>query len=239
MSEISILIPSFKEYENLKFLLPQIYNSIKKNFTSHKLNVIVVDSIEYDVKTKSLCDKYGFIYINREKTDNFGDAIRTGIEYVNKNFSNSKWLIIMDSDGSHDSNIFFEFSKLINLNKFDLVIASRYIRGGSTENNLILKFLSSVVNLIYRKYFNLNIKDVSNNFRLYRFSLLKDIDLVEENFEVVEEILIKLLKNNPNLRISEIPSKFLNRKYGKSKRNLFRFSITYFKSILRLRRYIK
>jgi len=96
-----------------------------------------------------------------------------------------------------------------------------------------------VVNLIYRKYFNLTIKDVSNNFRLYRFNLLKDLDLVEKNFEIVEEILIKIVNNNPNVKIAEIPSKFLFRKYGKSKRNLFKFSLTYLRSIFRLKHYTK
>jgi len=239
MSEISILIPSFKEYENLNYLLPKISESIDNNFKPHIVNVIVIDCVELDQKTKVLCEKFGYTYINRGPTNSFGDALRSGIDYVKKNLTTSEWVIVMDSDGSHDPGLFQEFSKFINSNSIDLVIASRYVKGGSTENNFILIFLSLVVNFIYRKYFNLNVKDVSNNFRLYSFNTLRNLKLEEKNFEIVEEILIKIIKNDKNIKIVEIPSRFLIRKYGKSKRNLIAFTISYLKSLNRLKRFTK
>ncbi|MEK9774511.1 MAG: glycosyl transferase family 2, partial [Candidatus Woesearchaeota archaeon] len=71
------------------------------------------------------------------------------------------------------------------------------------------------------------------------YSCIQNINLVEKNFDIVEEILIKLVKKNKNLKIIEIPTKFSKRKFGKSKRNLVTFSLTYLKSIMRLRLHIK
>ena len=239
MSSIAIVIPSYDEFDNLQYLLPKIKNSIKENFSSHDVEVVIVDGLKKDQKTKFLCENFGFNYLNRDPSNQFGDAIRSGINFVRNSNQSNEWLIIMDSDGSHDPSLFREFNSFINNNEPDIVIASRYVQGGSTENNIVLITLSMIVNLIYKFSFNLRVNDISNNFRLYRFSYLKDIELLEQNFDIVEEILIKILKKFPDLNIIEIPSTFLKRKHGKSKRNLILFSFTYLRSIKRLRKFSK
>lgn len=239
MSNIVIIIPAFQEYENLEFLLPLISNSILENFADHSVNVIIVDSVEFNSKTKILCEENNFIYLNRKPENSFGDAIRSGFSFIIENLPTTKWVIVMDSDGSHDPSLFKNFNKFINDNSYDVVIASRYVEGGSTDNHLFLILLSKIVNIFYKYSFNLKIKDISNNYRLYRYSCIQNINLVEKNFDIVEEILIKLVKSNKNLKIIEIPTKFSKRKFGKSKRNLVTFSLTYLKSIMRLRLHIK
>ena len=145
----------------------------------------------------------------------------------------------MDADGSHNSDSFEDFRYQIDTNEPDIVIASRYVIGGETKNNAVLILLSKLVNIFYRILFKLPVKDVSNNYRLYKFDLIKDIELVEKNFDIVEEILIKIIKKQKNIKIIEIPSTFEKRKYGKSKRNLFIFAITYLYSVIRLKKFNK
>ena len=107
--------------------------------------VNLVDGKNPDQKTMALCDKYGINYINREPNNFFGDAIRTGLKKCN---ANSKWLVIMDADGSHDPDFVNNFIQKAEQNpEIGILIASRYIKGGSTENNFLLIFLSRVVNL--------------------------------------------------------------------------------------------
>lgn len=239
MNELTVIVPAFKEIDNLKVLIPKIYKNLSNHFKNFNNNLIIVDSIVPDSSTRRICNEFGSTYVNRAPNDTFGDAIRSGISYVQQNFSETKWLIIMDADGSHNPDFFKDFRYQIDRNEPDIVIASRYVTGGETQNNCVLILLSKLVNILYRIIFKLPVKDVSNNYRLYRFELLKDIDLVEKNFDIVEEILIKIIKKNKNIKIIEIPSTFEKRKFGNSKRNLFIFAITYLYSIIRLKKFSK
>src|SRR3989344_6254200 len=119
--------------------------------------------------------------------------------------------------------------------EFDVVIASRYIKGGSTKNSKISVLMSLAVNLIYSLVLNLNCKDVSNSFKLYKSKDIKNINLASNNFEIVEEILFKLKKKNKNLKIKELPFTFNERMFGKTKRNLLIFMLTYIYTLVKLR----
>ena len=58
--------------------------------------------------------------------------------------------------------------------------------------------------------------------RMYKASMLKSIPLECNNFDIVEEILIKLVLQYRNIHISEQPILFKKRIYGESKRNLLK-----------------
>ena len=208
MNNLTIIIPAYKELDNLKILIPKIYKNLSQYFKDYNNNIIIVDGIVPDSLTRRLCNEFGSTYINRAPDDTFGDAIRSGIDCVKQNFSETDWLIIMDADGSHNSDSFKDFRFQIDTNEPDIVIASRYVIGGKTKNNAVLISLSKLVNIIYRIMFKLPVKDVSNNYRLYKFDFIKDIELVEKNFDIVEEILIKIIKKKQNIKIIEIPSTF-------------------------------
>jgi dolichol-phosphate mannosyltransferase len=139
----------------------------------------------------------------------------------------------MDADGSHPP----EFIKNLwaESQDNDVVIASRYIDGGATDNNLTLVMMSLLVNRIYSLVLNLKCKDVSNSFKLYRASHLKRLHLVSNNFDIVEEILFKLKRSSPSTRILEIPFTFKKRMFGNTKRNLFLFTLSFIFTLIRLR----
>ncbi len=139
----------------------------------------------------------------------------------------------MDADGSHSP----EFVHYLYGYKddYDIVMASRYINGGSTDNNGILIFMSHVTNIIYSVVLNLNYKDISNSFKLYRTSLLKERKLKCRNFDIIEEALYKIRKSHKDLKVIEIPYSFKERMFGHTKRKLVRFVISYLVTIVRLR----
>lgn len=225
---ISIILPAYKEYDNLKILLP----NIEKELTDIDFEVLVIDTMESLDDTKELCKEYNFVkYFNRENGNNYGDAIRTGIKYSSK-----KYIIIMDADGSHPVNKIKELYNCIEKDNIDLAICSRYVEGGNSHNGVILKCMSLIVNICYRIIFSLKVKDVSNSFRIYKSDMLKSINLECNNFDIVEEILIKLSSKCKNIKIKEIPIYFNKRLYGKSKRHLIRFVFSYIFSIIKLYR---
>ena len=96
--------------------------------------------------------------------------------------------------------------------------------------------MSLIVNTCYRIVFSLKVKDVSNSFRIYKSDMLKSVNLECNNFDIVEEILIKLSSKYKNIKIKEIPIYFNKRLYGKSKRHLIRFIFSYIFSIIKLYR---
>ncbi|MBT5486872.1 MAG: glycosyltransferase, partial [Deltaproteobacteria bacterium] len=159
--------------------------------------------------------------------NSFGSALKTGIVTAQ-----GKFIIFMDSDGSHSP----EFINNLYNNKCDncVVIASRYIKGGFTDNNILLVWMSKILNIVYSRVLSLKIKDVSNNFKLYDAKLLKCLELKCDNFDIVEEILFKIVKHNINVTIIEIPYTFKKRMFSKTKRNIILFMFTFLVTLIKL-----
>lgn len=224
--DLSIIMPAYLEEENLRLLLPRI-NSVVSELTD-SFEVIVSDTKSPMDGTPQACAENNVRYINREGENTYGAAVRTGIKHAQ-----GKKIIFMDADGSHHP----EFIKKLYAQKdhSDIIIASRYIEGGHTENSAVLVLMSKIVNWGYAFVLNINCKDVSNSFKLYDAKMLKAISLKCENFDIVEEIIFKVIKNHPKLKILEIPFSFKQRMFGETKRNLPKFIITYVFTLIRLR----
>jgi dolichol-phosphate mannosyltransferase len=141
----------------------------------------------------------------------------------------------MDADGSHSPRTIPRLVEEITKNDTDIVIASRYIDGGSTDNSLVLRAMSKILNYTFALVLGLKIKDISTNFKIYKRELLLDSNLVCKNYDIVEEILLEAKKIKPNLKVLEIPDHFHERVYGESKRKLSVFIATYLATLIRLR----
>jgi dolichol-phosphate mannosyltransferase len=226
--KLSIILPSYKEAENLKIILPLIVQVIQERV---EFEICVIDSQLPMDNTKEICEGFERVrYINREGGNRYGDAIRTGISEAK-----GEYIVVMDADGSHHPKYILEMLPLLN-EGVDVVIGSRYCGGGKTENKFLLRFLSKIVNTLYSILFGLNIKDVSNSFRGYKSTIIKSLKLACNNFDIVEEILIKIIASEKGVVLREIPILFEKRKTGKSKRVFIVFAISYFKSIIKIKR---
>ncbi|MGD0279708.1 MAG: glycosyltransferase [Smithella sp.] len=224
--KVSIIIPSYLEEENLRIIIPRLVNEMQKSGDNYE--ILIVDTMCAMDSTEDICKNNNLIYLNRKKGNNYGDAVRTGIENAN-----GEYVIFMDADGSHSPEFIHDLYKY--KSDYDVVIASRYIDGGVTDNSRVLIFMSWMVNVIYSMVLNLKCKDVSNSFKLYKGESLKKLHLYCNNFDIVEEILFKLKKINGNLKIKEVPFSFKKRMFGETKRNLFLFMISYIFTLLKLR----
>ncbi|MDR2510789.1 MAG: glycosyltransferase [Spirochaetaceae bacterium] len=223
---LSIVIPAYQEAENLAELLPAVKTAAEKIGVPYE--VLVIDTIIKMDAAEEVCKANGCTYVNREHGNNYGDAVRTGADKASNEFT-----VFMDADASHNPKDIIRFYQKIE-NGYDLIIGSRYIHGGNSHNSIILKLMSYTLNLIYRLLFRIKAKDISNSFRMYRTKQLKSLKLRCDNFDIVEEILIKLSLSIPSFRLLEVPVFFEKRKYGKSKRNLLKFIFSYVKTIKRL-----
>lgn len=224
--KISIIMPCYLEEENLRFLLPRLVKELTT--IGDTFEILIIDTMQSMDNTKDVCNENKVTYIPRETGNNYGDAIRTGIKYAR-----GEYIIFMDADGSHSPEFVHNLYKY--KNAYDVIIASRYISGGSTDNNQLLILMSYITNITYSMVLNLQVKDISNSFKLYKTSCLKELTLRCKNFDIVEEILYKIKKNHHEIKVLEIPYSFKERMFGHTKRNLFFFILTYIITIIRLR----
>lgn len=225
-TSLSVVLPAYQEEENLRLLLPRIISELIAMQVAYE--ILVIDSREPLDDSRKVCDLMGARLIPRQNGDAYGDAVRTGICNAQGEF-----VVFMDADGSHSPEW---IAKLYAHREHqDVVIASRYIEHGYTENNFALIAMSRVLNFTYSAVLGIRCKDVSNSYRLYRREQLKSLRLTCNNFDIVEEVILRLSRQFKPLRILEIPFTFKQRLFGKSKRNLVLFVMTYIFTLLKLR----
>ena len=225
MLELSVVIPAYREEENLRMLLPRLKAVLDETQVSYE--ILVVDTQMPLDNTKGVCLEEQVRYVPREVNNDYADAVRTGILSAA-----GTYILFMDGDGSHTPEYVPQL--LQHRQNYDVVSASRYVSGGDTENSFYLILMSRTVNIAYSLVLGLKCKDVSNSFKLYKAEQLKQLELRCQNFDVIEEILFKLNRRF-KIKIKEVPFTFKKRMFGDSKRNLVVFMLTYLYTLLRLR----
>jgi len=223
--ELSVVIPAYREEENLRILLPRIISVVDELTPFNE--IIVVDTMTPLDSTREVCETLDVRYCPRSGSNSFGSAVRTGIAA-----SRGENVIFMDADGSHAPEFIAEL--YAHRADHDVVVASRYVDGGHTENPASLVWMSWFLNLTYRLVLGLKCHDVSNSFKMYRGDQLRSLTLRCENFDIVEEILFRLHRKF-DVTIEELPFTFRKRMFGETKRNLVLFVATYLFTMIRLR----
>ena len=226
---LSVVIPAYEEAENLRWLLPALHRTLSAPAfeIGSAYEIIVIDAHERRDDSGEVCAANGAIHRYGEGKSSYGGAIQQGIR-----LSRGQRVVIMDADGSHEPGFIAKFWEKRNV--ADLVIASRYIPGGETQNPAILIWMSLAINIVFRRILGLRCADVSNSFRLYIGDDLRALKLTCSHFDTVEEILVKLSVLHPSYRILEIPFTFCQRRSGETKRNLVAFAISYVATLWQL-----
>lgn len=223
---VAILLPTFCEASNIERLIREIENLILK------VIIIVIDDSSSD-KTpeivQNLNDEYGnIILISRPTKLGLGTAITDGFRYALRMEPQPKYVVTMDSDFSHKPQ---DIMRLVQTSEkgYNVVIGSRYIKGGRVHNwPLQRKLASWLANIIVRGVLGLKLRDYTSGFRSYssRYLLYILSSLNSINFEIQIETI--RTGNLFGFGVKEIPIIFINRKNGISKlgsRELFSFII--------------
>jgi dolichol-phosphate mannosyltransferase len=125
----------------------------------------------------------------------------------------------MDADFSHPPR--YLPGILAGMSKYDVMIGSRYVKGGGTENwPMARKVISQGVNMMVRFLFRMPVKDASGAYRCYRVSKLREVrfDKVRSRgYSFQQEVLFRCYK--AGCKLGEYPIIFENRRAGASKVN--------------------
>lgn len=228
-TRLSVVMPAYEELPNLRELLPRLLETVEAvPNLSTAIHVVVPGFTDQDELDE--IRRLGATPVLRGPTDSFGDAIRSGIAAVDPE---ADLVIVMDADGSHDPST---IPRLLDAaGSAHVVVASRYVAGGTTDNSFALRAMSRALNGAYRVILGISCHDISTNFKLYRRADLAQITLTSKDFDIVEEILFRLkMIHGRSLTIVEVPDRFFERHHGVTKRKLGPFVVSYLKTLIYL-----
>jgi dolichol-phosphate mannosyltransferase len=237
--DLSVVIPALREADNLDKLLPKLHHVLSgleidragaspstpavASQSKIAYEIIVVDNHSPDA-TAEVCAAHGATLV-QQSAPGYGGALWAGFESAK-----GEYILTMDADLSHIPD--FVPAMWEHRDDAELVIASRYVQGGSAEMPWYRYVLSIILNVVYTKALALPVHDISSGFRLYHASVLAGLDLRSTNFDALEEILIKCYATG--CRIMEIPFRYVPRDEGKSKVKLLQFGMSYLRTLLRM-----
>lgn len=210
----TIVIPTYNEAENIA----AISQEILKNLPTGKIIIVDDDSKDNTEKIAlQLAQKDSQIKFlsRRDKPRSFAQSYIDGFKAAFTD--NADNIIQMDADFSHDPKILPQMVEA--LANYDIVIGSRYTKGGKVENWPLIRRLISRGGGIYSQMVTgLPISDPTAGFVGWRRQALEKIDLdkIKSNGYGFQ-IEMKFNAHKKNLRIKEIPITFTDRQLGASK----------------------
>ena len=235
-AQISIIIPTYNESQNIISILKSIGTNLPKNF--HTEAIVVDDNSpdgtgklveDYLRNIKKIAD-YTIEIIHRKAKDGLGSAILKGIQQAK-----GDTIVVMDCDFSHPPQIIPKLIESIKKYQYDIVVASRYIKGGKLQGwSFKRKTMSKFATLIAKKGLGIDTKDPMSGFFAFKRSIIKGLSIDAIGYKVLLEILVK----TKNVTIKEIPYTFQNRELGSSKLSI-RTIFDYYRSVWKLYRFGK
>lgn len=235
-NQVSIIIPTYNESRNIIQILKSIGENLPKNISAE---AIVVDDNSPD-STGKIVDEYlknvkkiaGYTMdiIHRTSKSGLSSAILSGIQRAK-----GDTIVVMDSDFSHPPQIIPKLIESLKNYQCDMVIASRYIKGGKINGwTLKRKIMSKIATLIAKKGLGVKTKDPMSGFFAFKKNILKGINFDAIGYKILLEILVK----KSGIVVKEIPYTFENRNLGSSKLDSSTV-IDYFKSAWKLYKFGK
>jgi len=211
-----IIIPTYNELANAPILIERIFKHIPD------AHILIIDDGSPDKtgeKIKEIQRRYpGLFLLERASKSGLGSAYRTGFAWgLERGYEE---LIEMDADLSHRVR---DLKKMIEAEELqpntDLVIGSRWVSGGKTENwSKSRELLSRAANLYVRAMLGMGVKDSTAGFRIYSSSILERLNLEaikSEGYSFQIEMTRAVYKLGG--KMIEVPITFRERENGVSK----------------------
>lgn len=213
---VLVVIPTYNERESLPVQLKGVREAVPT------ADILVVDDNSPD-GTGEMADEtalgdHRVHVLHREGKGGLGAAYVAGFKWGLEH--GYDFLCEMDADGSHRAEDFPKLLKRAQMaDEPDLVIGSRWVKGGEVENwPKHREVLSRGGNTYVRLAMGMPVHDATAGFRVFRAQTLKDIDLdsVESRgycFQV--DMTDRVVKNGG--QVAEVPIVFVEREQGESK----------------------
>jgi len=207
----TVCLPTYNERENLERMV--------RALGEHGVSVLVIDDDSPD-GTGELADRLaqdlGHVSVlHRPRKEGLGPAYLDGFRRALA--AGAELILEMDCDFSHDPA---DVPRLLAAaGEADLVLGSRYVRGGSVRNWGLLRRLVSAGGSFYaRAVLGVGVRDLTGGFKCYRRAVLESINLdaiSSRGYAFQIETTYRAIR--AGFRVEEIPIVFADREQGGSK----------------------
>lgn len=210
-----VVIPTYNEVDNLESIVARLRAAVPA------AAVLVVDDSSPD-GTGDLADKLAsgddqVHVLHRGGKQGLGAAYIAGFRWALEHGYGV--MVEMDADGSHAPE---ELPRLLDaLGAADLVIGSRYVRGGTVRNWPVSRLLlSRAGNLYARVLLGVPVRDVTAGYRAYRDTVLRALPLGEVSSQgYCFQVDLAWRAWRAGFTVTEQPITFTERVRGHSKMN--------------------
>ena len=208
---LSIIVPVRNESDSLK----DIFDYFSKNLGKINYEILIINDFSEDgtlENAKALFkDNKNFKVLNNE-IKGLGGAINLGIKK-----SEGINIAIMMADQSDDINDLIKYNELMNLENYDAILGSRFLKKSKLLDYPFQKLiLNRIFNIIVAVVFWNKYNDYTNAFKIYKKKVLLEIrPLISESFNIFLEIPLKVISRKYKYKI--IPINWMGRKKGISK----------------------
>ncbi|MEK7502624.1 MAG: glycosyltransferase [Patescibacteria group bacterium] len=223
---IVVTTPSYRDFKNILILVKKIRKILPES------KIIIVDDSPRDenLKLQKIIKNYkNILLVSRQIKSGRGSAVIEGFKEALKNTS-VEYFFEIDSDLAHNPSEMPRFLNKIITKKYDVIIGSRYIKGGKTINIILSRIiLSRIINIFLRFWLNIKLNDFTGGFRLYSrksIEFLSDINLKANGFIMLSETIFLLHRNN--FKKGEVPITVSIKKMGNQMLMLKNLLIPYF-----------
>lgn len=215
----TVVIPTYNERENIGPLLEQLLV-----LPVHTLDVLVVDDASPDgtgeVARGIAAQTPRVRLLSRPRKDGLGTAYTAAFRSLlspDSPFGIPDSIVQMDADFSHNPA---DIPRLLRaLERADLAIGSRYVRGGGTKNwSLGRRVMSRTANLVAHTLTRTPVDDLTGGFNAWRSSLLHTVlpwTIHADGYGYLVELKVRAARHGG--RITEVPITFVERRAGQSK----------------------
>ena len=159
----------------------------------------------------------------------FGPAMRAGLQAAR-----GEYVLTLDAHASQPHEVARDLWQ--NRAHGEIVVASRYVAGSSTNMTVPRRIASRVVNRMFGRGLSLPVTDLSSPFRLYRGDVLRSLRLDAADYDLLPELLVRALA--AGWRVAEIPLRTVLSRRSRELRPLVRLGRAYartFASLWQLR----
>ena len=210
-----VCLPTYNERENLEAMV----QALGEVLDTSRDGVLVIDDSSPD-GTGDIADRLAREHawvsvLHRERKEGIGPAYIAGFRRLLA--AGADLILEMDCDFSHDPA---DVPRLLEAaDEADLVLGSRYVTGGGTENwGLLRRFVSRGGCLYAQVLLGVRVRDLTGGFKCFRREALEAIDLdavAARGYGFQIEMTYRVLRKG--LRVREIPIRFVERRAGASK----------------------
>jgi len=214
MPQALIVVPTYNERDNVRGIAARLLAALPGtellfvDDNSPDGTGAVIDELIAAEPRIHVLHRAGKLGLGTAYIEGFGWGLARGYTY----------LFEMDADGSHDPKYLPQMLALAE-DGADVVVGSRYVPGGGTENwSLGRKLISRGGGFYARTILGVDLRDVTAGFICWRSSALELIELgsiTSNGYSFQIEMKYRALKRG--LRVVETPIMFVDRRVGQSK----------------------